>query len=590
MGYEVRFDALDAMVGAINSGVTAWNSQLEGTYGSVNVMTESDSMMGAGADNIRQYLTFVHGLITESFTSLLQAQQTNSLLYKTDYQTNIDQGLHTVILEDELNDIKIRTRAKQNEAGTADEAVRAALSGISDLCILYFGGCGSSDNAYDGLVRHMNNLDTAIQNMESRHMDRDFATTQVMIRSLSALLDEQIAKGRRYKSSFSVESWAQGENLQALIEAMEAQAQIREGQQEALQIAIAHEEDRAAEMQREFEELQEKANREKIALAVGCLVVSAVVLIGTGGAGTPLVVGAVSGISGAVMAGGNTYIDQKYSGGEYDWGEIGKSAFVGGISGFIAGYAGAGITKSITTSIQGTVIGRATTQSLHTGIRMLSYGTINGTAQVTAGTLSRFAGTTIATGDIGKGWDSAVNKESMVMDGIIGFVSGAAEGIKSPGSHMTEADQKKLEGWDRAPDKDSYMRYKRTYDNPDFFDQTSGKIKWPKNDGAEGAWEDIILKKGTIIDRYGAKDGSFFSPDGTPFDKRALPPGDERNLPYRRYVVQEDFEVRVSKVAPWFDRPGGGTQYYIQEGTDEVLNRGVIEMIQERLPSFHFNP
>ena len=114
VGYEVRFDALDMMVGSISSGITEWNTQLEGTYASVGTMAESDAMCGAGADNIKQYLTYVHGLITESFVSILDAQQRNSLLYKTDYQRNIDTGLHAVILEDELGNIKDRTRVKQN--------------------------------------------------------------------------------------------------------------------------------------------------------------------------------------------------------------------------------------------------------------------------------------------------------------------------------------------------------------------------------------------------------------------------------------------------------------------------------------------
>jgi len=42
----------------------------------------------------------------------------------------------------------------------------------------------------------------------------------------------------------------------------------------------------------------------------------------------------------------------------------------------------------------------------------------------------------------------------------------------------------------------------------------AGNIKWPKNDGFAGTSENITLKPGTRIDRYGYEGGTFVSPEG----------------------------------------------------------------------------
>lgn len=65
-----------------------------------------------------------------------------------------------------------------------------------------------------------------------------------------------------------------------------------------------------------------------------------------------------------------------------------------------------------------------------------------------------------------------------------------------------------------------------------------------------------------MIDRYGGPGGKFLSPAGTPFEQRALAPHSELE-PYHKYQVLKSFSVQAGEIAPWFDQPGGGTQYYI---------------------------
>lgn len=57
---------------------------------------------------------------------------------------------------------------------------------------------------------------------------------------------------------------------------------------------------------------------------------------------------------------------------------------------------------------------------------------------------------------------------------------------------------------------------------------------------------------------------------------------------YNEYEIRRPFPVREGKVAPWFDRPGGGTQYKIDTGFEkkvrsslrpgELLIDGMVKM------------
>ncbi|MFT0804182.1 TNT domain-containing protein, partial [Bacillus swezeyi] len=86
--------------------------------------------------------------------------------------------------------------------------------------------------------------------------------------------------------------------------------------------------------------------------------------------------------------------------------------------------------------------------------------------------------------------------------------------------------------------------------------------------------------EGRLIDRYGGPGGSFFSPEGIPYEQRALAlHSDEAD--YYVYRVLEDFEVTGGKIAPWFDRPGGGIQYIKYHDNGKTYS--IEELVQEEL-------
>lgn len=64
---------------------------------------------------------------------------------------------------------------------------------------------------------------------------------------------------------------------------------------------------------------------------------------------------------------------------------------------------------------------------------------------------------------------------------------------------------------------------------------------------------------------------------GTPYEKRALAPGTELK-PYSVFEVTKPIEVQAGKIAPWFDQPGGGTQYVLPDMVDELLDPPVVAL------------
>ena len=94
---------------------------------------------------------------------------------------------------------------------------------------------------------------------------------------------------------------------------------------------------------------------------------------------------------------------------------------------------------------------------------------------------------------------------------------------------------------------------------------------------------EIVLPKDTIILRYGSEMGRFTAPDGTEYEKLALPYKKE-TIEFHRYkVIDENVKVKctVEKgfVAPGFNSPGGAIQYLHEKTICDLLKNKVIERI-----------
>jgi len=103
------------------------------------------------------------------------------------------------------------------------------------------------------------------------------------------------------------------------------------------------------------------------------------------------------------------------------------------------------------------------------------------------------------------------------------------------------------------------------------------QITWPPNNGCAAAPVSESLAPGTMIDRFGSEVGSFFSPKGESFAARAVP-YDCSKMAYTIYRVTRPLHVETCKAAPWFDEPGGATQYQTDEPAFRLRESGSIEV------------
>jgi len=138
---------------------------------------------------------------------------------------------------------------------------------------------------------------------------------------------------------------------------------------------------------------------------------------------------------------------------------------------------------------------------------------------------------------------------------------GQVDGKDGYKTRHNPTDKAKIDEWKFRPSDDKYLSNKKTFDNPQYYNQETGDINWPPNNGFDGDVVRTELKPGQVIDRYGEPGGNFLSPDGTPYEQRALALHSD-DAKYYQYRVLEAFEVDSGKIAPWFDRPGGGIQYH----------------------------
>ncbi|WP_257151023.1 TNT domain-containing protein [Bacillus wiedmannii] len=177
---------------------------------------------------------------------------------------------------------------------------------------------------------------------------------------------------------------------------------------------------------------------------------------------------------------------------------------------------------------------------------------------------------------------SGVSSEGSVVKGTGNIGKEASEA----GKHVEEVTiPENMQKWDYPPSDELYKKYENVYKNPKYYNQKTGEIHWPPNDGfVSGTQKVETLQPGTRLDRYGNPAGSFLAPESDSFPSRALAPHSEQ-APYYVYEVIDDFEVTLGKIAPWFDQPGGGTQIikYKSNGRpysiEELIELEVIKQI-----------
>ena len=391
------------------------------------------NLSGNSANNIKNYLKSVHSTVISLLGELIYLHSCNFKVYKSDYQAGVDTDLHAVISSEKLTEIQEDLRTYRDQAASVDDQLAYVLRDVRDIFSITYSDIYSADNANRIAENYVKELDQQIQQLEAAHSGQDFEATEALITSLTTFLNEQMARPAGMLTGFDIMQLAASGSFASLYEAHNLAYDQITNRQGAFEIAMENDAQRAEALLKEYEERQKTATTVKWIVTGACVIGSIVAIAATGGAATPLVVGAVSAASGAIMAGANNLADQYVQHGnlienadKIDWGSFGKETVLAGVAGFATGAIGAGVGGAITSKLSSTAIGNTLLHSGSNFVRIGTAATIGSVSEMGSGIVTRGVGTFITTeGNLGKALDDALDMKNIAFDAALGGAGGA---------------------------------------------------------------------------------------------------------------------------------------------------------------------
>ncbi|WP_051685133.1 glycohydrolase toxin TNT-related protein [Clostridium sp. KNHs205] len=174
------------------------------------------------------------------------------------------------------------------------------------------------------------------------------------------------------------------------------------------------------------------------------------------------------------------------------------------------------------------------------------------------------------------------------LDKVDKAIKGSDDVIKGGSKTISEIDRIKINNWDFTPSDEQYLKYKKVYDNPLYYNQTTGAIHWPINDGFKAGTrlDDQMISEGKIFKRYGSNSGEFLGNATDSFESRALAPHSE-GAEVHYYQLTEDYKMTTGEAAAWFGSDGGAEQFvkYKADGTKytikELEGMGILDDVTD---------
>ena len=219
MGYKVDYGALRSLTGSYSGALSQWSSGMSSVMGQASAIVASTNISGNSATRLKTYLDTAYSCISTSLTVLLELFQQNFQLYMDAYSQQVDAAGDAHIEEEELSERHSRLEARRGQIQQVALAAENAVQGISDLVSLPSLDFGATDAAFGNIFTSLDNLNDAVNGLESAHVSADFSQIDALIASLDAHLSDLLGQSKEFKISFSVESYAALASVPALVQA-----------------------------------------------------------------------------------------------------------------------------------------------------------------------------------------------------------------------------------------------------------------------------------------------------------------------------------------------------------------------------------
>ena len=588
-GFQINYTDLSDLFWEYKRKIDNLIENIDNCIERINMFTENAVFTGKTGDAVKSYLGEAHITILSGIKVTAQTLLDNMAAYKDGYRA-IDSSTNFKLDEEAIQEFRKKLASNYEDTDEYTGEIRSALSEVSDISDVGMPDSNGVFDIHEQMDSDLIKLVSNVNSYERENVVRLENSVELLLENLQSCLSK-IGLSQCAIESYETGSFITGKDAGALNTGIKIFGDLHEKNKEAY--------DEIYETEQKIKDEAEKRKTQGIWRTVGGAVLiatGAACIVLTGGAAIPIVADvAVAVGSGTAVFGAADAIEGTQDIYYGSTGDIDSTAVNGIKDDLFQGnedayyltenafaFAASAMIPIGTASKAGELTFRSGTVMLgKEGVSTLAgYGASNLVYDKTNNqTLGMIAGILASTGSA-KGLNMADAKLGWSNKGVKGNVAESVTGdIESGSKSISQVDRIKIDAWDYTPDDELYLKYKDVFDNPKYYNQETGAINWPENNGFADIPMDEVLQPGARIDRYGSDYGSFTSPEGTPYEMRVVAPGTDQR-PYSVFEVVEPINVKSGSIASWFDEPGGGIQYLLPDTVDELLDAGILRRIQ----------
>ena len=588
-GFQINYTDLSDLFWEYKRKIENLIENIDNCIERINTFTENAVFTGKTGDAVKSYLGEAHITILSGIKVTAQTLLDNMAAYKDGYRA-IDSSTNFKLDEEAIQEFRKKLASNYEDTDEYTDKIRSALSEVSDISDVGMPDSNGVFDIHEQMDSDLIKLVSNVNSYERENVVRLENSVELLLENLQSCLSK-IGLSQGAIESYETGSFITGKDAGTLNTGIKIFGDLHEKNKEAY--------DEIYETEQKIKDEAEKRKTQGIWRTVGGAVLIATgvaCIVLTGGAAIPIVADvAVAVGSGTAVFGAADAIEGTQDIYYGSTGDIDSTAVNGIKDDLFQGnedayyltenafaFAASAMIPIGTASKAGELTFRSGTVMLgKEGVSTLAgYGASNLVYDKTNNqTLGMIAGIMASMGTA-KGLNMADAKLGWSNKGVKGNVAESVTGdIESGSKSISQVDRIKIDAWDYTPDDELYLKYKDVFDNPKYYNQETGAINWPENNGFADIPMDEVLQPGARIDRYGSDYGSFTSPEGTPYEMRAVAPGTDQR-PYSVFEVVEPINVKSGSIASWFDEPGGGIQYLLPDTVDELLDAGILRRIQ----------
>lgn len=335
MGYKVDYGALKALLGSYSSATSAWSEGISVVMGKEADIEASTNIAGNSADRMKAYLNTTYSCASTSLSMLLESFRQNFLLYTEAYYQQVDPSRDTCIDEVELSDRRTSLQEKRRQIQQIGIASENSVQNIQDLVSITNLDVGDVDTEIGKILTALDEIDKAVNGVESAHSSTDFTEIDALLDQLDAFFQELIGLNKEYKTTFSMENFLALVSVPSLLKVTQHAYDKLIAQESDVASAMENLEKRLKLEQAEVEERRKKAERAKIGFNIFVGFVSAALLVTAGPVGA-IVVGTISGAaSAAFSAGADEYVEKGWNTQDWNTDRIKIHGCIGAVTGMV---------------------------------------------------------------------------------------------------------------------------------------------------------------------------------------------------------------------------------------------------------------